>query len=187
MSDPGPEVTGTDEQGRPEPPVTGTEEQILLGFLEYQRATFAWKTAGLDGAGLNATLGRSVMTLGGMLKHLAYVEDHWFGHVLLGVDRSWPWSQVDWAADPDWDWHSATGATAQELRALWAQSVQRSRTATTQVLAAGGMAQSGRRTPGRSDRPPALRWIVTHMIEEYARHNGHADLIREAVDGLVGE
>ena len=78
-----------------------------LGFLEYQRATLAWKTSGLDTAGLQATIGASSMTLGGMLKHLAYVEDLWFSRWLLGRDPEPPWNTVDWKADADWDWHCA--------------------------------------------------------------------------------
>ena len=70
-----PPMTDVDEQGRPEPPLAGDETATLLGFLDYQRATLAWKCAGLDAAGLGATVGASSMTLGGMLKHLAYVED----------------------------------------------------------------------------------------------------------------
>ena len=76
-------MTDVDEQGRPEPPAAGDETATLVGFLEYQRATFAWKCGGLDAAGLAATVGVSPMTLGGMLKHLAYVEDVWFSRFLV--------------------------------------------------------------------------------------------------------
>ncbi len=102
-------MTDLDEQGRPEPPLAGDETATLQGFLEYQRATFAWKCAGLDAAGLAATVGVSSMTLGGMLKHLALVEDDWFCWWLHGRDRQPPWDTVDWDVDPDWDWHSAAG------------------------------------------------------------------------------
>lgn len=175
-----------DEQGRPEPPLEGDETATLLGFLDYQRATFAWKTAGLDAPGLDTTVGVSSMTLGGMLKHLALVEDSWFSQQLLGRDRGSPWNTVDWDADPDWDWHSAAEDTPDQLFTLWQDAVDRSRSNVTAVLAAGGLGQLAKRTwpDGRS---PSLRWILCHMIEEYARHNGHADLIRESVDGLVGE
>src|SRR5947209_5512396 len=100
-------MTDVDEQGRPEPPLAGDETATLLGFLEYQRATFAWKCGGLDVAGLQATVGVSSMTLGGMLKHLALVEDSWFSRSLYGRDRAAPWDTVDWEAAPDWEWHSA--------------------------------------------------------------------------------
>ena len=100
-----------DEHGRPEPPLTADETATLLGFLDYQRATLAWKCSGLDAAGLRATVGASSMTLGGMLKHLALVEDDWFSRWLDGREPAPPWDTVDWDADPDWDWHSAAEDT----------------------------------------------------------------------------
>jgi len=109
-------MTDLDEQGRPEPPLAGDETATLLGFLEYQRETFAWKCAGLDAAGLAAL----------------------------------------------------------------------SRSAVAEAMADGGLARLARRT-WPDGRAPSLRWILCHMVEEYARHNGHADLIRESVDGLTGE
>ena len=175
-----------DEQGRPEPPSTAGEAATLLGFLDFQRATFAWKTGGLDAAGLAAKVGVSAMTLGGMLKHLAYVEDHWFSRMLRGQDPRPPWDGVDWTATPDWDWESAAGDTPGQLTALWREAVARSRDLVTEALAEGGLDQRSKRAwpDGRS---PSLRWILCHMVEEYARHNGHADLIRESVDGQTGE
>src|SRR6266853_3577610 len=106
-------MTELDEHGRPEPPITGDETATLLGFLDYQRATLAWKCGGLDRAGLQATVGVSSMTLGGMLKHLAYVEDYWFSQRLDGNERRPPFDTVDWKADPDWDWHSAAQDTSE--------------------------------------------------------------------------
>jgi uncharacterized damage-inducible protein DinB len=179
-------VTDVDEQGRPEPPLAGDETATLLGFLDHQRATLAWKCAGLDAAGLRATVGASPMSMGGLLKHLAYVEDNWFSRSLHGRDRQPPWNTVDWTADPDWDWHSAADDSPEQLQALWRESVARSRSLTEEALAEGGLGQPVRRT-WPDGRAPSLRWILLHMIEEYARHNGHADLLRELVDGLTGE
>ena len=175
-----------DEQGRPEPPLAGSEIETTLCFLDYQRATLEWKCSGLDAAGLTVTVGVSSMTLGGMLKHLAYVEDEWFSRWLPGQDRVPPWNSVDWLADPDWEWHSAADDTPDQLFELWRDSVARSRAQVAAALADGGFDTLARRSwpDGRS---PSLRWIAAHMIEEYARHNGHADLIRESIDGLVGE
>jgi hypothetical protein len=93
-----------DEHGRPEPPLGADEEATLVGFLEWQRATFAWKCAGVDVAGLTATVGASSMTLGGLLKHQARSEDYWFSHQLLGRDIGVPWDSLHW--DSDWKWHS---------------------------------------------------------------------------------
>ena len=179
-------MTDLDEHGRPEPPLTADETATLLGFLDFQRATLAWKCAGLDEAGLRATVGASSITLGGMLKHLALVEDDWFSQWLHGREPASPWDTVDWDADPDWDWHSAAEDTPEELLALWQDAVARSRSGVAEALADGGLARLPRRR-WPDGRAPSLRWIVVHMIEEYARHNGHADLIRESVDGLTGE
>jgi uncharacterized damage-inducible protein DinB len=175
-----------DEHGRPEPPLSGDEVDTLLGFLDYQRATLDWKTRGLDAEGLDTKVAASTMTLGGILKHLALVEDAWFSRSLHGNDRSEPWNAVDWEATPDWDWESAADDSPEDLVALWRGSIEQSRRLVADALAGGGLDQLARRTwPDGS--APSLRWILVHMIEEYARHNGHADLIREAIDGETGE
>ena len=179
-------MTYLNEQGRPEPPVAGDETATLLGSLERQRATFAWKCGGLDAAGLRATLAPSSITLGGLLKHLALIEDHYFSVRLLGRDPAPPWDTVDWDADRDWEWHSAAEDSPEQLYALWQDAVARSRSAVTEALAEGGLDQLIRRT-WPDGRTPSLRRLLIDLIEEYARHVGHADLIRESVDGLVGE
>ena len=92
---------------------------------------------------------------------------------------------MDWKADPDWDWHSAAEDTPEQLLTLWQDAVARSRSVVTEALADGGLGQLGRYTDW--DEPPSLRRILIDLIEEYARHVGHADLIRESVDGLTGE
>jgi hypothetical protein len=170
----------------PEPPVAGDETATLVGSLERQRATFAWKSGGLDTAGLRATVGASSMTLGGLLKHLALVEDEYFSRRLLDRDPAPPWDTVDWTADPDWDWHSAAEDSPEQLYALWRDAAARSRSILAEVLAGDGLGQLARR-PWPDGRAPSLRRILIDLIEEYARHTGHADLIRESVDGLVGE
>jgi Protein of unknown function (DUF664) len=174
------------EQGHPEPPVAGDETATLLGSLERQRATLAWKCGGLDAAGLGATLAPSSITLGGLLKHLALVEDDYFSGRLLGRGPAPPWDAVDWDADPDWDWHSAAEDSPEQLFALWRDTVSRSRSLVAEALADGGLEQLARGI-WPDGRAPSLRRILIDLIEEYARHVGHADLIRESVDGLVGE
>lgn len=175
----------TDEQGRPEPPLAADEAATLLGFLDFQRATLAWKTDGVDDAGLRLPLRDhpSGMTLAGLLKHLAYVEDYWFSEVVAGREDVEPWAGVDWRADADWDWHSAVQDDGEGVRDQWRTSVERSRA----VLAerTGDLAVTSPAWGGRAH--VSLRWVLTHMIEEYARHNGHADLLREQVDGQTGE
>jgi uncharacterized damage-inducible protein DinB len=178
-------VTHIDEHGRPFPPEDAGEIDTLNGFLDYQRATFEWKCRGLDAEGLNKTLGPSSMTLGGLMKHLALVEEHWFSNRLWDREQWPPWSDVDWEADRDWEWHSAAKDSPEELLALWKRYVDQSRSNVAEALAAGTLDQQTRNV--RPNDAPNLRWILVHMIEEYARHNGHADLLREAVDGSTGE
>ncbi len=175
-----------DDQGRPEPPVASGEVETLLGFLDFQRATLDWRTRGLDGRGLAATVAASTMTLGGLLKHMAWVEEYWFACRLHGHDPSSTWADVDWDADPDWEWNSAADDEPAALRALWDDAVARSRALTSAALDVSGLDQLAA-TPWANGESPSLRWIVVHMIEEYARHNGHADLLRESVDGQTGE
>lgn len=175
----------TDEQGRTNPPANADEAATLLGFLDFQRATLAWKTAGLDAVGLTTKVAPSSMTLGGLLKHMALVEDSWFSEVLHDNDERAIWQGIDWKADPDWEWNSAASDSPDELRTLWQDAVNRSRDLTTQALDDGGLGRLAERS--RHGNAPSLRWIVCHMIEEYARHNGHADLLRESIDGETGE
>ena len=170
---------------RSEPPHVGTEVEILLSFLDYHRDTLRRKTEGLDGAQLQQTLGPGTITLGGLLKHLALVEDTWFTRVHGRQRLPEPWASVDWRSDPDWEWHSAAEDTPEELRRQYDVSVARS-----QALLGSDPdldVVSPRPTEHDPDREFSLRWIVVHMVEEYARHNGHADLVRESVDGQVGE
>ena len=181
-------MSEVDEYGRPHPEVAGDEATTLLGFLDYERGSLGWKCGGVDPAGLASTTAASSMTLGGLLKHMAYVEDLWFSRWLLGRDPAPPWDTVDWKADEDWDWRSAADDTPQELHSLWQDAVARSRSCVEEALADGGL---GRLATGIPDwwgpDPPSLRWILVHMIQEYARHVGHADLLRESVDGVTGE
>lgn len=180
-----PEDRVIDNVGRPEPPVGSGEIEMLLGFLDYQRSTLEWKTRGLDATGLAQRVSPSSMTLGGILKHLAWVEDHWFSYFLFNVDRSEPWRSVDWSADQNWEWNSASSDSPEDLRALWTAACERSRENVRSVISAGLGQRAARTWP--NGESPSLRWIIVHMIEEYARHNGHADYLRESVDGETGE
>jgi uncharacterized damage-inducible protein DinB len=179
-------MTTFDDRGRTEPPDAADEAATLLGFLDFQRETFAWKTSGLDAAQLAVTIAASSMTLGGMINHLALVEDAWLSERLMGREPSPPWDGVDWEDDPDWEWSTAAHEPPEALRNLWAESVGRSRANVAEFLLKSDLGQLARRATG-DGRSPSARWILCHMIEEYARHNGHADLLREVIDGETGE
>jgi hypothetical protein len=168
-----------------EPPLAGTESEQLLAALNRLRATFRYKADGLDAAGLNLSIGASRLTLGGLLKHLALVEDHQFGPKLSGVPLSAPWAGVDFEADPDWEFRTAAGDSPQELYALWDAAAARSAERVARAIADGGLDQPAHAAIDGAHA--SLRRLVCDMIEEYGRHTGHADLIREAVDGRTGE
>jgi uncharacterized damage-inducible protein DinB len=168
---------------RVDPPLAGDEAATLLGFLTYHRDTLRRKVDGLTAEQLAATLAPSTMTLGGMVKHLTFVEHWWFACTFLGREYAEPWASVDWKSDADWDWHSAVDDAPEQLRALFDAEC-----AASDAIIAG--ADDLGQLSVRSDREGthfSLRWIMVHMIEEYARHNGHADLIRESIDGETGE
>ena len=145
-----------------------------------------WKCGGLDAAGMQATVGASSITLGGLLKHLALVEDDYFTSRLLGREIGPPWDTVDWDADPDWEWRTAAEDTPEQLMTLWQDAVARSRSAIAKRWPTAAWI-TWPRGPNSRGEAPSLRRILVDLIEEYARHTGHADLIRESVDGLVGE
>ncbi len=164
-----------------EPPVAGDEIELLLGILDRTRSVLAWKCGGLDAASLRTTLGPSAVTLGGLLKHLSRVEDEVFSVKLYGHDPTPPWDTAEWA----WEWGSAADDTPEELLTLWQAAVERSRASVIEALTRGDLNQPVH--IGNDGEHANLRRLVLDMIDEYARHNGHADLIRESVDGLVGE
>ncbi|MDQ2874269.1 MAG: DinB family protein [Actinomycetota bacterium] len=132
---------------------------------------------------MRRTLGPSTVTLGGLVKHLALIEDHYFTHQLLGRDYPAVWAPM--AGSDDWEWTSAVDDSPEELRTLWLAAVARSRAAVDEVLADAGL--DHRLAISDWSETPNLRRVIVDLIEEYARHTGHADLIRESIDGLVGE
>jgi len=169
-----------------EPPLAGSELDHLLGSLERLRATFRWKAGGLDAAGLDHRIASSDLTLGALLKHLARAEDFMFTVKLSGEAEGEPWQSADWGADPDWDFTSAAADSPDELYAIWDEAVQRSRDRVDAALADGGLDHVAHIGPGDGTHA-SLRRLLFDLVEEYGRHTGHADLLREAVDGLVGE
>ena len=167
-----------------EPPLAGTEAEHLAGTLDRLRATLRWKADGLDAAGLRARVGASALTLGGLLKHLALVEDFTFRTKFRGDPPGEMWRPA--ATDDDWVFASAADDSPEDLYALWEAAADRSRATFAAALADGGLDQPVALT-GPDDGPVSLRRLLCDLVEEYGRHTGHADLIREAVDGRVGE
>ncbi len=175
----------TDSDPPWEPPLAGTEAEHLVGSLERLRTTFRWKADGLDSAGLQTRIGASVLTLGGLLKHLASVEDDVFTRRLSGQRIGEPW-ESEWAGGDDWAFTSAADDTPERLYAMWDDAVARSRARLHAAMRDGGLDQLVH-VSSPDGRHASLRRLLCDLIEEYGRHAGHADLLREAVDGLVGE
>jgi Protein of unknown function (DUF664) len=161
----------------------GDEVETLLSTLDRNRATFAWKCGGLDAAGMTARLSPSTLTLGGLVKHLALIEDHYFTAMLAGREMPEAWHAYD---GDGWEWRTAADDTPEDLIALWRAAVARSRGAVAEALAGDGL-DTLAANPTHWGATLNLRRILADLIEEYARHTGHADLIRESIDGLVGE
>ena len=169
---------------RTDPPDSGSERDLLTAFLDFQRATVLLKTEGLTAEQLSVTLPTSTLTLAGLLNHLALVEDSWFPVRFAGQPDSPLWADVDWDADPDFEFRTATDLAPEELRARYADACDRSRAV---VAATPSLDDLSVGTSSRTGNRWDLRWVLLHMIEETARHAGHADLLREAIDGSTGE
>jgi uncharacterized damage-inducible protein DinB len=173
-------VADVHDDERPGPPYAGDERATLAGFLDFQRATLEWKCTGLADEQLRQrSVPTSSMSLLGIVRHLTDVEQHWFRVSLDGQAPSLHyWHRGPDGADTDWE---VEGADVAESFGAWRQEVDASR----RIVADSGSLDRSFDDP--HDGRVTLRWILTHMIEEYARHNGHADLLREAIDGAVGE
>ncbi|WP_265558466.1 DinB family protein [Streptomyces hygroscopicus] len=172
----------TTPDGRPIPPAHADERATLEAWLDFHRATLALKCSGLKDEQLRlVVVSPSSMTLLGLVQHLAEVERNWFQRVFAGQD-----------APPVFGESNLDGFALQpergldEAMAAWQAEVARGR----ELIADGSLDDSGRLSEQEAghigDQGVSLRWIMVHMIEEYARHNGHADLIREQIDGTTG-
>lgn len=172
-------------------PPDGDEAATLIGFLERNRANLRARCEGLDAEQLARTLPPSTMTLGGLLKHVAVVESGWLSEHFADASLVPPFDTAPWDEDTDWDWHSAARDTPEELFAVFDRSIGESRRIVAEALDPGGptgatgLDRRAARLLHDRDRV-TLRWILVHLIEEYAQHNGHADLLREAIDGRTG-
>jgi hypothetical protein len=167
-----------------EPPYVADESTMLAAFLDYQRAVLLRKADGLSKEQLNATLPTSSLSLAGLLKHAAFVEDIWFQECFVGTPLGEPWASAPFADDRDWDFHSAEVDDPDYLVGLYTSACEKSREIVASAESFDQLSTSPRHA---STTHVSLRWIVIHMIEETARHLGHADLLREAIDGTLGD
>ncbi|WP_443333542.1 DinB family protein [Streptomyces sp. CB00455] len=164
---------------RIDPPLTGHERETLRAYLDYHRATLALKCEGLGDEELRrAAVAPSTLSLLGLVRHMAEVERHWFRRVLAGEDLPHLWSDChDFQAAYD-----ACGSTRAEAFSAWEAEVAHAR----RIEAAAPSLDVTAYVPSWG-KDASLRLIMLHLVHEYARHNGHADLLREAVDGVTGD
>lgn len=163
---------------RPEPPLIAGEREMLRVFLDFHRSTLAMKREGLTDAQLRErSMPPSTLTLLGLVRHMAEVERTWFRRAISGEDIPLVWSdELDFQAAYD-----ASHSTRSEAFRAWEAEVARSR----QIEANADSLDVLGYQP-RWEKHVSLRFVMLHLIHEYARHNGHADFLREGVDGTVG-
>lgn len=163
---------------RPDPPMVGSERETLRGWLDFHRATLAWKCDGLDDEQLRRrSMPPSTLTLAGLVRHMAEVERHWFRRVVAGGSIRHVWSEA-------WDFqaaYDATEATRAEAFGAWRSEIAEARRIEGEVTTL-----DDRFHVESWGCDATLRTLMMHLVHEYARHNGHADLLREGIDGTVG-
>jgi uncharacterized damage-inducible protein DinB len=175
---------GEETPVREDPDATTTSERESLGqYLDYQRETILLKTDGLTKEQLAQKIPSSALTLAGILYHLALVEESWLAEEFLGGQPREDFAGIDWEADPNYEFRTALDKEPDWLRRRYREACDRSR----QVFAGAASLDEVSVRPLRNGKPFTLRWVILHLIEETARHAGHADLLREAIDGAVGE
>ncbi|MFF0886125.1 DinB family protein [Streptomyces sp. NPDC003456] len=163
------------------PGTTADERTMLEGWLDFHRQTLAWKCEGLSDEQLrSASVEPSNLSLLGLVRHMADVERSWFRRVLANEDAPPLFFSAE---DPDGEFHLTEADTWERTRAVWQAEIEAARARTARFGLDDITEGEHRRTGERYN----LRWLYTHMIEEYARHNGHADLIRERIDGATGD
>ncbi len=163
---------------RPDPPRMGGERETLRVYLDFHRATLAMKCDGLSDEELRSrSMPPSTLTLLGLVRHMAEVERTWFRRVIAGEDVP-----LIWSAEGDFqEAYDPSGSTGSEAFAVWQGEVERARRVEVE---AESLDVTGYQA--RWEEDVSLRFVMLHMIHEYARHNGHADFLREAIDGTVG-
>ncbi len=168
-----------------EPPIDGTEAEHVLGALHRQRTTLRWKAGGLDEVGLRHRVASSRLSLGGLLLHLAMGEHYYLTTKLRGEELVEPWRSLGHDGTDEWEF-TTEAFSAEEVYAIFDAAVVRNTRRIEDALAEGGLDLVAHVDDGNGNHP-RLRRLLVDLVEEYARHTGHADLLREDVDGLVGE
>ena len=169
-----------------EPPFAGTEHEHLLGALDRLRATFRWKADALDAEQLRTPLPSSGLTVGGLLKHLAVQEDYASAVKIAGGALPSLWDDHGWDDDDDWEFTSAADDSPEQLYAMYDGAVERARSVTRAAVDDRGLGGDSGVTLADGTRA-SIRRILFDLLEEYGRHTGHLDVVREAVDGRTGE
>ena len=165
----------------PYPPRAGNERDTLVGYLDYYRAILIDKASGLTKEQANQTLGPSKLSVINLVHHMAIVEHWWFSVFFVGSEPAEPWAEI-WDDDPDWEFDHSDEFEPSEIIARYEMEIERSNAIleATPDLEALSVKE-------RKDHHFSMRWILVHLIEEIARHAGHADLIRESIDGETGD
>jgi hypothetical protein len=166
------------------PPAVADEATMLRSFLDYFRATILRQAEGLTDEQLATPLPPTSMTLGGIVKHLAWVENWWWVQILEGGPEL-EWVGDGFRGDPDWEWHSAKDDSWDVLVARHRAVVAVADSTLDRALATPEGLDTLSKRPRRDGSIASVRWILVHLIEEYARHAGHADLLRESIDGAT--
>ncbi|MFW2382653.1 MAG: DinB family protein [Acidimicrobiales bacterium] len=164
-------------------PLQADERSMLMAFLRYYRAALLDRAYGLDAEQLRTRLEPSPLTIGGLLCHMALVELVWFRHRLVDGGMPEPFAGLDFDTDADAEMTQALSLSADEMRGLFLTSCAE----TDELIASAESVDQLSALSNNDGEHWSLRWILVHMIEEYARHCGHADLIRESIDGDVCE
>lgn len=159
------------------------ERETLEAMLAYYRAVLIRKAEGLDPEQLQTTLGPSPLSIGGLVLHTALAEDIWFHARLAGRGPIEPWASWEYGLDPGRVFVHAAGMTADEVTGHLRGAIARSEAVLAEVTDLDQMLIH----PSSEGHMANVRWVLVHMIEEYARHCGHADLIRESIDGRTGD
>jgi uncharacterized damage-inducible protein DinB len=168
-----------DHDELPDPGTTTDERTMLVEFLDYFRSVLERKVRGLDEDQVRVRVAASSIDLLGLVRHMAEVERWWFRKVFTAEVADGIFGDHD----PDIEWHHSTSDTLIDALGFWKVEVARAR----QIVADEPSLDTIAAFRGSARGDVSLRWILVHMIEEYARHCGHADLIREAIDGSVGD